>query len=264
MILIRLRIIAANVSRRKRLEDNFRLDSQFVLVGEDNNLEEGPSADVFVVDLACPEAARPRFWMVLHGLHPPARLMAVAELPIDETLLQAALHAGAYYMTAWTDSAQRLREVAWCAFYDEGYVPLGSCLDAMTALFDKLDETTPDVQIGALRVELTKRQVKYKVQLLHLTALDFDLIAHLAQNAGQMVPPDELLREVWGCCPGSGGSKEQIKSAMKRLRDKIEPDTNRPRYLLTIHGKGYMMPTDVEEETPLISPFVVGFPLTGT
>jgi DNA-binding response OmpR family regulator len=184
--------------------------------------------------------------------------MAVVEPPIDEAVLQAALHAGAYYMAIWTDPAERLCEVARCAFYDEGYIPSGPCLDAMTALFDKLDRAALCVRIGALRVELTKRRVTYQNQPLRLTALDFDLIAHLARKAGRTVPPEELLREVWRCCPHTGGSKEQVKSAMKRLRDKIEPDINRPRYLLTVHGEGYMMPAHVEEETPPISLFLVG------
>jgi len=244
---IRLRLIAADAVRRKRLEDIFRLDSQFVIIGGDNNAEGNPFPDVLVADLAHPEAALPQFWSVIHHRYPKARLVAVVEPPIDEAALRAALRAGAYYLAAWNEPAERLCAVAQAAFFSRGYIPQGAVLEAMAALFIKLNTAAGCVQIGALRVELTKRQVQYRDQPLRLTALEFDLIAYLARNAGRTVPRGELLQTVWRSCPQQGRSKDQVKSAFKRLRDKIEPDSRHPRYLLTVHGEGYMMPAHVEE-----------------
>src|SRR3990172_6760366 len=107
---IRLCLIAADATRRKKLEDIFRLGPEFVIVGGDHPPVQPPfpKVDVFVVDLAHPDAAFPRFWMVLHVLYRGWGLRGVAGPPFDDTTLQAALHAGAYYMVAWTDPAERM------------------------------------------------------------------------------------------------------------------------------------------------------------
>jgi two-component system KDP operon response regulator KdpE len=75
----------------------------------------------------------------------------------------------------------------------------------------------------------------------------FRLLARLVRNAGRVVAHAELLREVWDC--SDGGTPAQLKNCIKRLRQKIESDPKRPRYVLTAYGHGYFMPNHAEAES---------------
>lgn len=94
------------------------------------------------------------------------------------------------------------------------------------------------VQVGDLLLDLQAGRVVRGDEEVCLTRLEFDLLAYLVRSAGRVVGYDELLREVWGY-DYTAGSQETIKSCVKRLRWKIEPDPAQPRYLVTVRGVGY-------------------------
>jgi len=94
------------------------------------------------------------------------------------------------------------------------------------------------VQLGDLLVDLRARRVMRGDEEVCLTRLEFDLLVYLVRNAGRVVGYDELLREVWGY-DYTEGAQETVKSCVKRLRQKIEPDPEQPRYLMTVRGVGY-------------------------
>jgi DNA-binding response OmpR family regulator len=102
------------------------------------------------------------------------------------------------------------------------------------------------IVVGHLSLDLQARSAGLRGQPIQLTQLEYDLLACLARNAGRVVSRTEILREVWGC--PTGGTPAQIKNCMWRLRQKIEPDPKRPRYLVTVYGHGYLMPSRVEGE----------------
>ena len=54
------------------------------------------------------------------------------------------------------------------------------------------------------------------------------------QQLGEAVSYDQILDEVWGCDPDTGGTREQVKTVVKRLRKKIEPDPNQPQYIISV------------------------------
>jgi two-component system KDP operon response regulator KdpE len=114
---------------------------------------------------------------------------------------------------------------------------------------DSSDQAQPGsplvINIGQVTVNLLARQVTRDGLPVHLPALEFDLLAYLARQAGRAVPYAELWREVWHCQP-TGRSNDAIKSCVKRLREAIEPDPHNPRYVLAVRNYGYMMPTDVD------------------
>jgi DNA-binding response OmpR family regulator len=66
---------------------------------------------------------------------------------------------------------------------------------------------------------------------IHLTPLEFDVLAHLARKRGRWVSATELLEAVWQTPANKGGTTAQVKNCIKRIRQKIEPDEERPRYL---------------------------------
>lgn len=108
------------------------------------------------------------------------------------------------------------------------------------------------ITIGPLSIDLLARCANLNGCPVHLSPLEFDLLAYLARHAGRAVPLDELWQEVWHCCP-AGGTTDQIKGCVKRLRQKIELDPEHPRYVLAARGYGYMMPTSVETEDPALN-----------
>jgi two-component system KDP operon response regulator KdpE len=71
---------------------------------------------------------------------------------------------------------------------------------------------------------------------VHLTPIEFRMLALLARNLGRMLTHRQILTEVWG--PGGGNETHTVRVHMANLRRKIERDPARPRLLLTEPGVG--------------------------
>jgi len=90
---------------------------------------------------------------------------------------------------------------------------------------------------GELKISLKTREVRIKGNEIGLTSTEFDLLAFLAQHAGQVFTRLQLLHEVQGYTYDSFA--RTIDTHVKNLRRKIELDTKTPQYILTVHGVGY-------------------------
>jgi DNA-binding response OmpR family regulator len=73
---------------------------------------------------------------------------------------------------------------------------------------------------------------------LPLTPLEFRLLEYLMHNAGQVVSSAQIFNRVWGYADEQ--SANIVKLVVRRLRRKIEPDPELPRYITTVRGLGYM------------------------
>ena len=89
----------------------------------------------------------------------------------------------------------------------------------------------------ALRIDPPGRVVAWSAQPIALTARQFDLLVFLAQHAGQVFGPRQLLDRVRGFDPR--GDPAGIGGYSGRLREKIERDPNRPQYVRTLRDVGY-------------------------
>jgi two-component system KDP operon response regulator KdpE len=96
--------------------------------------------------------------------------------------------------------------------------------------------------MGALHVDLLRRQVSVSGQEVHLTPIEFRLLTVLIQNAGRVVTYSHLLRDVWG--PGKADQNHYVRTYIGDLRRKLEADPARPIYLLTEVGVGYRLLAD--------------------
>ncbi len=94
-------------------------------------------------------------------------------------------------------------------------------------------------QVGDLKVDLVNRQVYVNTQEVHLTPLEYRMLATMAQHGGKVLTHSFLLREVWG--PASEQDTPYLRVFMASLRRKLEADPARPRYLLTEQGVGYRL-----------------------
>ncbi len=90
---------------------------------------------------------------------------------------------------------------------------------------------------GELKISLKTREVRIKGNEIGLTSTEFDLLAFLAQHAGQVFTRLQLLHEVQGYTYDSFA--RTIDTHVKNLRRKIELDAKTPQYILTVHGVGY-------------------------
>ena len=90
---------------------------------------------------------------------------------------------------------------------------------------------------GDVRVDFSRRSVERAGQSLHLTALEYRLLATLIAHAGKVMTHRQLLREVWG--PAYVERPHYLRVYVGHLRQKIEADPAQPRHLLTETGVGY-------------------------
>lgn len=101
----------------------------------------------------------------------------------------------------------------------------------------------PVVVVGDLTVDLARRRVTVGGREVHLTATEYALLKTMALNVGKVLTHKQLLRAVWG--PGYEDDVHLLRVNMSDLRRKIEPDTVKPRCLVTEPGVGYHL-----RETP--------------
>ena len=95
------------------------------------------------------------------------------------------------------------------------------------------------LQFGTLRVDLARREAQGTEGEVHLTPLEYRVLASLARHLGSIVMQRQLIREVWG--PERQDDSRSLRVCIKNLRAKLEPDPRRPRYLVTETGLGYRL-----------------------
>ena len=95
---------------------------------------------------------------------------------------------------------------------------------------------------GEMRVDLAGRRVYFRGAPVHLTPIEYRLLAVLVKNAGRVVTQRQLLKEVWG--PSSVDQSHYLRVYMAQLRHKLEAESARPRWLITEPGVGYRLKTE--------------------
>jgi two-component system KDP operon response regulator KdpE len=99
------------------------------------------------------------------------------------------------------------------------------------------------LRLGKAEVDIERRKVTRDGKEVHLTPIEFRLLACLAQHLGMVVTHRQLLREVWG--PSHVEHGHYLRIYMKQLRDKLEADPVQPRHFITETGVGYrLVPED--------------------
>jgi len=101
---------------------------------------------------------------------------------------------------------------------------------------------------GRLKVDFNTHQATLDGQVLHLTPNEFALLSCLVRHTGRVLSWQALLKTAWGIEVWDGG-KEMVKTAIYRLRQKIEDEPDNPTCILTVRGAGYTMPR--QENTAL-------------
>ena len=94
------------------------------------------------------------------------------------------------------------------------------------------------LEVGALRIDLARREVTVGGVGVRLTPTEYRVLALLAQHAGKVLTHRQILREVWG---PNATEAHYVRVQVAELRKKIEADAARPRLLMTETGVGYRL-----------------------
>ena len=106
-----------------------------------------------------------------------------------------------------------------------------------------------------LSIQFVRRRVEVNGAAVTLTRKEYDLLALLAQNAGEIVSRDALLRQVWGYCDGV--RTRTLDVHIRRVRKKLEPLSE--QYIETIFGVGYRF-QPYRSRAPVFVPGLVAVP----
>jgi len=100
----------------------------------------------------------------------------------------------------------------------------------------------PVFTLDTLRVDFAQRQVVVGNEEVHLTPIEYKLLAVMIRHAGKVITHRQLLQEVWG--PAHVNEVQYLRVYMTQLRHKLETDPARPRFLLNEPGIGYRLKYD--------------------
>ncbi|WP_313705608.1 two-component system response regulator KdpE [Massilia sp.] len=95
------------------------------------------------------------------------------------------------------------------------------------------------VRFGDVEVDLAARIVSKNGVRVHLTPLEYKLLAVLVANAGKVMTNPQLLRAVWG--PANGENGHYLRIYMGHLRHKLEDEPAQPRHFVTETAVGYRL-----------------------
>ncbi len=103
---------------------------------------------------------------------------------------------------------------------------------------------------GPLRIDFARRRVELSGREVHLTPIEFRLLAVLARHAGRVVTHRQLLTEVWG--PQCAAETQYLRVYMTHLRRKLEADSALGRIFHNEAGVGYRLELagPAEDERP--------------
>lgn len=99
--------------------------------------------------------------------------------------------------------------------------------------------TPRNVTVGDLTIDLTRRRVVRDNQEIRLTPTEYELLCELAAHAGKVLLHGDLLSRIWG--HEYRDEVEYLRTYVRYLRNKLEPDPAHPRYIVSEPDVGYML-----------------------
>ena len=100
------------------------------------------------------------------------------------------------------------------------------------------------VRCGPIAVDFVRRRVTVAGEPVRLTPTEFKLLQQLAVNAGKVLSHTDLLTKVWG--PEYRDDRDYLWAYVRHLRRKLEPNPDRPAYILSEPGVGYVLECPAE------------------
>ncbi len=182
---------------------------------------ENGQVDLVILDIMMPH---------LDGLETARRIRAGSRVPI-------------IILTAMGEEADKVRAFALGA---DDYLTkpfgVGELLGRIQAVLRRSqwsEAPAPEERLarGKITVDLPRHEVKARGELVELTPIEFNLLVYLMRHAGKVLSHRDILQNVWG--PEYGHEVEYLRVYMGHLRQKVEEDPLKPKYIQTERGIGY-------------------------
>jgi two-component system KDP operon response regulator KdpE len=165
-------------------------------------------------------------------------VLVIADLP-PEANLCAALLAGADLVLPRPVSGRVLSAYVQILVRRSGALP--------SFILPRLDLQDVTLDPATRTIEVAGHEPQ------RLTQLEFRLLFVLMTNRGQVIPTDTIVERVWGYA--GAGERDLVRGLVSRLRRKMEPDPDQPRYIETVQGVGYRFIVDEPlSEPPMANP----------
>ena len=118
------------------------------------------------------------------------------------------------------------------------------CARVKAVLRRKVNPNNDIITCGEITVNLARRTVVKNGKLIDLTMKEFDLLTSLMLSKGRVLNRDQLMEKVWDVefC----GDARTVDVHIRYLRQKIEDESENPRYILTVRGVGYRFASEDE------------------
>lgn len=184
-------------------------------------LFENEHVDLVILDIMMPH---------LDGLETARRIREKSRVPI-------------IILTAMGEEADKVRA------FDQGvddYLTkpfgVGELLGRVKAVlrrsnWDQSSVSNESITRGGIMVDMTRHEVTVHGQSAELTPIEFNLLVYLMRHAGKVLSHRDILQNVWG--HEYGNEVEYLRVYMGHLRQKVEADPLKPKYILTERGIGY-------------------------
>ncbi len=120
---------------------------------------------------------------------------------------------------------------------------VGELLARLRAVMRRLiphDETTI-YKSGKLAIDISKHTIEFHGAPLQVTPTEYDILKVLIMNSGKVMTQKQILKEVWNKNEEMEGALHLLRVTISNLRNKIEPNPDRPTYVLTEPGVGYRL-----------------------
>ena len=101
------------------------------------------------------------------------------------------------------------------------------------------NSTCQILTVGDLKIDLDKRLLYMNENEIHVTAMEFNLLALFFKNTGKILTTKYIIQEIWGVSYGT--DTQALRTLMAGLRRKIEENPAKPRYIITEIGVGYRL-----------------------
>jgi DNA-binding response OmpR family regulator len=254
-------LVEPDATLRTRFEHILVREADLLLVSRPDFLSErfySPETrqcDVLLLDADRTPVTDLRIWAKIHVVLADVHIVALTA-GHDDAILEAVLAGG-------INSVQRttVEPVVLCRVIRNAAQGI---IDSDRELIDRAKrailQPLADVQVrfGGLTIDLRTCKVTRWNRPIHLTPLEFQVIAYLAHRPDRPVSLNELLAAVWSASPEMGGTLAQVHCCIQRLRQKIEPDPKHPRYLLSERGWGYWL----QDPTAMATTHLPSLPLS--
>ena len=211
------------------LEKDYLELSDFEVVIEQNGskgceraLEE--DFDIFVLDLMLPDMDGFEICKRIREVKNTPILMVSAKKEDIDKIRGLGLGADDYITKPFSPSELVARVKAHLARYDR---LVGSSQLAQSDLFEIRD----------IKIDKTARRVWIRGEETQFTTKEFELLTFLAEHPNHVFSKQELFKEIWDM--DSVGDIATVTVHIKKIREKVELNTNKPQYIETIWGVGY-------------------------